>query len=80
MPNARDKKPKPGDKVVLIGLPPGFLDDLPMEDQAAISDAVGKVIVLNEYDEDGRAELEFKDRNGNIHFIWVSPDFITAAE
>jgi hypothetical protein len=73
---ARDKKPKPGDMVVLTEVPPGFLDDLPIEDQQAISEVVGKPIRLNDYDEDGRAELEFTDRDGNGHFIWVSPKFI----
>ncbi len=36
-----DKQPKPGDMVVLEGLPPGFLDDLPFEDQIAIRDVIG---------------------------------------
>ncbi len=80
MAHSRDEKPRPGDKVVLTRLPPGFLDDLPVEDQRAISDAVGKPIVLNEYDEDGRAELEFTDDEGVIHFIYVDPNFIRSAE
>lgn len=33
---------------------------------------------MNEYDEDGRAELEFKDSSGNFHFIYVKPEFIRA--
>jgi hypothetical protein len=74
--NSREERPRPGDKVVLTELPPGLLDDLPIEDQVAISDVIGKPIRLNEYDEDGRAELEFKDRNGEIHFIYVDPDFL----
>jgi hypothetical protein len=74
--NPRDKRPEPGQLVVLTKLPPRFLDDLPKEDQQAISHIVGKPIRLNEYDEDGRAELEFTDSNGVIHSIWVDPDFI----
>jgi hypothetical protein len=46
-------------------VPPGLLDDLPTEDRKAISNVVGKPIVLNEYDDDGRAELEFNDADGN---------------
>jgi hypothetical protein len=65
-----------GSKVVLIEVPPGLLDGLPTEDQEAISGIVGKPIVLNEYEDDGRAELEFKDAEGNFHYIYVSPDFI----
>ena len=79
MSDTPNKKPRPGDKVVLVKLPPGFLDDLPMEDQQAISEIIGKPIVLNEYDDDGRAELEFKDRNGVVHFIYVKPHFIRTA-
>jgi hypothetical protein len=72
-------KPKPGELVVLIEIPRGMLDDLPPEDQEAITDVVGKPILLNEYDDAGRAELEFKDRHGQIHFIFVAPEFIRPA-
>jgi hypothetical protein len=71
-----DAKPKPGNRVILMELPPGFLHDLPEEDQQAIKDAVGKPVRLNEYDEDGRAQLEFKDRNGCFHTMYVAPEFI----
>lgn len=71
-------EPKPGELVVLIEVPRGFSDDLPQEDQQAINEIVGKLIVFNEYDEDGRAELEFEDRNGNGHKIWVDPKFLRA--
>jgi hypothetical protein len=75
-----DKKPKPGDAVVLTEVPPGLLDDLPRADQQAISEAVGKPIALNEYDDNGRAELQFTDNRGVIHFIYVEPDFIRPAK
>jgi hypothetical protein len=61
---------------VLTEVTQGLLDDLPSEDQQAICDIVGKPILLVEYDEDGRAELEFRDRDGNVHFIYVNPAFI----
>ncbi|MGZ4731446.1 MAG: hypothetical protein ACXVZH_04820 [Terriglobales bacterium] len=63
-------------QVVLKALPPGFLDDLPVEDQDVISKAVGKPITLNGYEDDGRAELEFTDTEGVIHIIYVDPKFI----
>jgi hypothetical protein len=72
-------KPNPGDMVVLAAIPDGFLDDLPDEDQQAIKDIMGKPVLLNEYDDAGRAELEFKDRDGQVHFIFVAADFIKAA-
>jgi len=73
-------KPKPGDMVVLTAVPPGLLDNLPVEDQKAISEVVGKPVLLNEYDEDGRAELEFTERDGTGHSIWVNPSFIRPAK
>ncbi len=62
--------------MALIALPPGLLGDLPMEDQRAISGIVGKPIRLTKYDHDGKAELEFTDSDGQIHFIYVEPSFI----
>jgi hypothetical protein len=73
------ERPKPGDQVVLIEIPPGLLDDLPTEDQEAISAIVGKSVALNEYDDVGRAELQFNDAGGNVHLIYVSPEFIRVA-
>ncbi len=66
-------KPKPGDTVMLTEVPPGMLDDLPADDQQAINEVVGKPIVLNAYDDAGRAELEFKDRNGDFHWYLRKP-------
>jgi hypothetical protein len=72
----RQKRPRPGETVILTEVPPGLLDDLPGEDRKAISEIVGKPITLNEYEDDGRAELEFRDAEGNFHLIYVSPNFI----
>ncbi len=76
MTSANRLRPKPGDMVVLTEIPPGLLDDPPVEDQTAIADVIGKPIRLNGYDENGRAELKFRDRNGTIHLIYVKRDFI----
>lgn len=65
--NAENKKPKPGEMVVLAKIPTGLLDGLRTEDQAAIAAIVGKPVLLSEYDDIGRAELEFKDEHGVIH-------------
>jgi hypothetical protein len=70
------RKPMPGDSVVLEKVPLGLLDGLPKEDQQSISEIVGKPIRLNKYDEDGRAELEFTDQLGVIHYIYVRPEFL----
>ena len=65
--------------VVLTSIPKGFLNNLPEDDQQAIREIVGKPVLLNEYDDAGRAELEFNDRDGQTHFIFVAADFIKAA-
>jgi len=75
-----ESKPKPGDIVLLTQVPPGLLVNLPKEDQTAISEIVGKPVRLNDYDEQGRAELEFTDSSGGIHFVYVSPTVIRAAK
>ena len=62
--------------VILNALPPGFIDDLPHEDQQALLEAISKPVAFQGYDEDGRAELEFKDREGTFHTIYVDPKFI----
>jgi hypothetical protein len=79
MTSAENTRPKAGDKVMLIAVPPGMLEDLPTEDQRAITQAVGKPILLIGYDENGRAELEFQDDSADTHFIYVSPEFIRKA-
>jgi len=78
--NMRREKQNLGEMVVLKKLPLGFLDDLPKEDQVAISAVVGKAMVLKGFDKDGRAELEFAEENGTIHFIYVNPEFVSRAE
>jgi hypothetical protein len=70
------KRPKPGEKVILKALPPRFLDDLPAEEQRAISARIGRPIMLMRYERDGRAELEFMDKDDGIHTLYVHPKFI----
>lgn len=72
-----------GDMVILVAVPPGFLDGLPDEDQRAICAMVGKPVQLIGWDEDGRAELHFDDPFAtrthdcrDTHSIWVGPEFI----
>ena len=79
MAKPKSVKPKPGDMVLLTEVPPGMLDDLPSEDQQAITAVVGKPILLTKYEEDGRPELEFQDRNEDYHLLYVSPEFIRKA-
>jgi hypothetical protein len=71
------KKFKPGDRVVLAAMPPGLLRGLPREDQKAIRDILGKPVLLEQYDDDGRAVRTFTDSKNVVHSIFVSPEFIT---
>ena len=76
-----EKTFKLGDAVILLALPPGFIDDMDImdiEDREACSEAVGSQVVFNEYDDIGRAELQFTSRDGHLHFIYVEPKFIKA--
>lgn len=74
-----EKRPEPGEHVILTQVPLGLTDGLRMEDQRAIYAAVGKKALLNSYDDSGRAELEFRDKHGVVHYIYVSPDVIKSA-
>ncbi len=72
--------PEPGTTVVLKRVPPGFLDDFPFDDQRAITAIVGKPVLLVEYDDVGRAELELTADRAVIHFIYVKPEFMRRAD
>ena len=65
----------PGSTVVLTSVPAGLLDGLPQSDQDAITAIVGLAVRLVDYDSVGRAELEFTDKRGDIHSIYVRPEF-----
>jgi hypothetical protein len=69
--------PRPDDTLMLMEVPPGMLDDLPPDEEQALCEGVGKPIMLKEYDDAGRAGLEFKDRNGDLHCIYLSSTFIS---
>jgi len=72
----RVTKPKPGDKVVLKALPPGFTDDLPEEERRAITARLGRPIMLMGYDQDGRVELELMAQDDSIHTLYVDLKFV----
>lgn len=79
MAKSDDKRPEPGEQVILTQVPLGLAEDLPIEEQRAIYAAVGKRALLNGYDDSGRAELQLRDKNGVLHYIYVSPDVIKSA-
>ena len=63
--------------MVLKALPPGFTDDLPEDEQRAISARIGRPIMLMGYDGDGKAELEFMAQDDSIHTLCVDLKFVT---
>jgi hypothetical protein len=70
----------PGAKVFLLEIPPGFLTDLPIEDQWAIEAAAKRPLEFVGYDDDGRAELEFTNSAGVHHFIYVDQVYVRQVE
>lgn len=79
--SAERERPKAGEQVILLAIPPGLLD-LPEEDQRAIAAMVGKLVTLAGYDEDGRAELDFDDpfEDNSTHTIWVALEFVAGTQ
>lgn len=41
-----------------------------------VPEQLGRKVFLSEYDELGRAEIQFTAKDGVIHFIWVDPKFL----
>jgi hypothetical protein len=69
---------QPGISVILRALPPGLITDLPEEDQAAIRAIVGGPVTFVGLSY-GQAEIEFFDRQGDGHSIWVDESFLDRA-
>ena len=78
MTNRKPIDPKLGDLVRLKFVPSRLLENLPIADRKAILRASSSPMRLIEYDEVGRAGLEFTDDNGIIHIIYVNPDLLTS--
>jgi hypothetical protein len=68
----------PGQMVILREAPPALLSGLPPEDQEAILDIVGRPVEFSGYSF-GQAEIEFIDRNGDGHSLWVEPSLLSVA-
>jgi hypothetical protein len=72
-------KMEPGDLVILTSVPQALLKGLPKEDKTAIREVIGRPVLLTGFFY-GQAELEFKDRDGDDHTIWVDLDRIRPIE
>jgi len=63
-----------GDRVKVVKIPTRLPQGLPEEDQIAIYSQIGKTLIIQGFNEDNNAELEFTDNDGHIHTIWIKPD------
>ena len=78
MTNRKLTDPGLGDLVKLKFVPAGLLEKLPITDRKAILRASSFPMRLIEYDEVGRAGLQFTDVSGIIHIIYVNPDILVS--
>ncbi len=70
----RNKKPiAVGDSVKVVEIPARLPQGLPNEDQIAIYEQIGKELIIQGFNQDGHAELEFVDSSGYLHTIWIEP-------
>jgi hypothetical protein len=51
-----------------------------IQDREAISAKIGKLVRLNDDDESGRAELEFRGSESDLHVIYADWQFFQPAE
>lgn len=68
----------PGRSVILKSVPPGLLAGLPADDQKAIRSIVGQPVTFVGFSF-GQAEVEFVDREGDGHTIWIEPSYLQPA-
>lgn len=66
---------EPGRPVTLSRIPLRLLSRLPAEAQEAINAIVGKPVIFGGF-KCGQMVLEFVDREGDGHTIWVEPSFL----
>ena len=74
--DAKGKDVTVGSRVRLLVAPADLLSGLPDIDQTAIMAAVGKEMMVENFDNYGHAELMFTDAEDKIHFIWVPPSVL----
>ena len=68
----------PGALVILTSVSSSLLRGLPKKDQEAIRAIIGKPVTLAGFSY-GQAELEFKDKQGDEHTIWVERKLLIPA-
>ena len=64
---------------MLLNASGDLLRGLPLSDQAAIQAQVNTIMIIQGFDEYGHVELEFTDKDENMHFIWVESQDVEKA-
>lgn len=69
-----------GDSVKLVSIPVRLLEGLLQDDQIAIHAQLGRILIIEGFDLNSYAELEFFDAAGYIHTIWIEPCYLEKFE
>ena len=71
------KSLKKGNVVRMLEIPQDLFSKLPKTQHAALRAEIGKVHLIQSYDEYGKIELEYHDANFTPHTIWVNASCVT---
>ena len=72
----QEKPLKQGEVVRMLEIPQDLFSKLPEALHVALKAEVGKVHLIQSFNEYGKIELEFHDENYTPHTIWVSPSCV----
>jgi hypothetical protein len=73
----QEKPLKQGEVVRMLEIPQDLFSKLPEALHVALKAEVGKVHLIQGFNEYGKIELEFHDANYLPHTIWISPSCVT---
>ena len=72
----QEKPLKQGEVVRMLEIPQDLFSKLSEAHHVALKAEVGKVHLIQSFNEYGKIELEFHDENYTPHTIWVSPSCV----
>ena len=72
----QEKPFKKGEVVRMLEIPRDLFSKLPKAHHVALKAEVGKIHLIQSFNEYGMIELEFHDENYTPHTIWVSPSCV----
>lgn len=73
---------KKGDKVRIIAVPPGLVEDSELGTLAVFQQCIGKEFEIQEITESGFLELEMSSvtRGKRPEWIWIEPEYVQLLE